>query len=142
MKFFVEVNARYLISMEADTALSAEHAILDLDGAWGAMAFDAEMQKSETFHGVLLSCSTISLEEFTALSCGYADMWKKAGRLQEEFDRAAAEERRLHEMLEAAIEARKAAAAAAGRALENARSWQREVMNITEENRDPRAGRQ
>ena len=54
MKFMVEVNAKYLVSVEADSALGAEHYILDtFRGTWGANAFDREALATDTFAGAV-----------------------------------------------------------------------------------------
>lgn len=78
MKFFVQVNIKYLVSLEAESALYAEHMCLDLDGVWGACAFDDEGRKTETFRGVLLEAMTISFTELVDISGRYTEAAKAA----------------------------------------------------------------
>lgn len=71
MKFIVEVNAKYLVSIEAETQLRAEHAVLDMDGIWGALAFDRDMMKTDTFMGAVQGCEMVSMKELEAMSAEY-----------------------------------------------------------------------
>ena len=133
MKYLVQVNRRYLVSIEADSALAAEHALLDLDGVAYANAFDSDLLNTDTFRGVLLDCDTVSLDEISTMSGVYASKWNVYSELKAAADTAAAEERRLHDELEKAIERRQASAANALRALKDARNWQTTVMGLDPE---------
>ena len=69
MKFMVEVNAKYLVSVEADSALGAEHYILDtFRGTWGANAFDREALATDTFAGAVAFDEVIGLKELKELN--------------------------------------------------------------------------
>lgn len=83
MKYFVQVNRKFLVSLDAESALRAEHVCLDLDGIWGAHAFDDEGRKTETFRGALLDCETISLTELVKMSNEYKQAWAEVGQSAE-----------------------------------------------------------
>lgn len=104
MKYMVQVNRNMMVSMEAETALSAEHAILDLDGTQYAMAYDSEMMKTEAFRGALLGCNTISLDELAQLSGDYTKAWQAVGKAKEDWNIADGEVRRLQQLLDKAKE--------------------------------------
>lgn len=108
MKYMVEVNAKYLVAVEAETPLSAEHKMLDYNGVWGALAFDHKMLKTDTFAGAVMSCFTASEEEIKAMACGLAEAKANAMRTQlrlKELDQEIAEyERHLKEAREAQAE--------------------------------------
>ena len=133
MKYLVQVNRIYLVSIDADSALRAEHAFLDLDGIQFAHAFDAEATKTETFRGVMLQCSTVSVDEIATMSRVYGDKWREYGKAKEAADAAAAEERRLHEALDKAIALRKETAGKALNALNAAKMWQTSIMGLQPE---------
>ena len=64
MKYPVEVNAKWLVSVEAESALEAEHKILDnIKNAWGALAYDQAATRTDTFLGAIQGCEMISLDE-------------------------------------------------------------------------------
>ena len=68
MKYIVEVNAKYLVSVEAESVLSAEHKVLDYKGVWGALAFDRAMMKTDTFAGAVQGCEMISMNDLYGMS--------------------------------------------------------------------------
>jgi len=106
MKYIVEVNAKYLVSIEAETQLGAEHKVLEYDGIWGALAFDADEMKTETFRGACLSCETISLNELKELSEDYRKAYANKAACTDAHAAADEEVRRLEEMLALAKENR------------------------------------
>lgn len=71
MKYIVEVNAKYLVSIEAETQLRAEHTVLELDGIWGALAFDRDAMKTDTFAGAVQGCEMVSMKKLEAMSAEY-----------------------------------------------------------------------
>jgi septal ring factor EnvC (AmiA/AmiB activator) len=99
MKFIVEVNAKYLVSVEADSALRAEHAVLDYDGVWGALAFDRDMMKTDTFRGACLGCETISMKELIAMSNEYRESYIALANAQDAMTQVNAEIADLEERL-------------------------------------------
>lgn len=78
MKYYVQVNRHFMVTVEAGSALSAEHIFLDLDGVQYSNAFDNEAWKTDTFRGAMLDCDTISREELEKISEQYAETMKKA----------------------------------------------------------------
>ena len=106
MKYIVEVNAKYLVSVEAETVLSAEHAVLEYDGIWGALAFDSDAMKTETFRGVCLGCETISMKELETLSEEYRAANIAKANVLDAHKAADAEVARLEKLLTEAKAAR------------------------------------
>ena len=104
MKYFVQVNRNMMISLEAETALRAEHAILDMDGIQYANAFDTDAMKTDTFRGALLGCNTISLDELAQLSGDYTKAWQAVGKAKDAWNTADSEVRRIQAMLDKAKE--------------------------------------
>lgn len=104
MKYFVQVNGKMMVSMEAESAIRAEHAFLDLDGIQYAMAYDDEMRKTEAFRGALLGCDTKSLDEIVQLSGEYTKAWKEVGKANDAWRTADSEVRRLQQLLDKAKE--------------------------------------
>ena len=82
MKYMVEVNAKYLVAVEAETPLSAEHKMLDYNGVWGALAFDHKMLKTDTFAGAVMGCSTASENEIQAMARDLMEAMANAIRAQ------------------------------------------------------------
>lgn len=109
MKYFVQVNRNMMVSIEAETALRAEHAILDMDGIQYANAFDTESMKTETFRGAMMSCNTMSLDELCQLSGDYSKAWQAVGKAKDAWNTADSEVRRIEAMLERAKEEAKEA---------------------------------
>lgn len=109
MKYIVEVNAKYLVSIEADSAPRAEHAILDYDGIWDALAFDSEAMKTDCFRGACLGCETISMKELETLSENYRKAYAEKAAALDARQSANDEVRRLEALLEEAKETLKTA---------------------------------
>lgn len=65
MKYFVIVNQKYLVTVDADTAGGAEHKILDdiYYGIKGCQAFNTKELKTDAFRDMVENCSTISFNE-------------------------------------------------------------------------------
>lgn len=83
MKYIVEVNAKYLVSVEAETALQAEHKILEYNGIWGALAFDRQALKTDTFAGAVQGCEMISLTDLISLVNQAMDAKLRAAKAEE-----------------------------------------------------------
>ena len=102
MKYIVEVNAKYLVSVEADSALNAEHKLLDYNGVWGALAFDNKMMKTDTFLGAVQGCEMVSMNELIAMVNEACDAKVVAIKAKAEQDENAAVieemEKRLEEL--------------------------------------------
>ena len=68
MKYIVEVNAKYLVSLEANSCVDAEHKLLAYNGVWGALAFDQKMTKTDTFLGAVQGCEMTSNAEIQRMA--------------------------------------------------------------------------
>lgn len=124
MKYIVEVNAKYLVSVEATSCLDAEHQLLDYTGVWGALAFDQKMTKTDTFLSAVQGCEMVSMKEFRQIVSDTMDAKLEAARasemvkavdeciaeLKKEADRIAAQislsQQKKAEMVNRSIEAR------------------------------------
>lgn len=84
MKYIVEVNAKWLVSIEAESALSAEHAILDYQGVWGALAFNPKELRTDTFLGAVQGCEMISIRELERMAADVQKAKDAAIRAKEE----------------------------------------------------------
>lgn len=94
MKYIVEVNAKYLVSVEATSCLNAEHQLLNYNGVWGALAFDQKELKFDTFLGAVHGCDMISIKELEQLIVDVQNAKDAAIRAKEE-------QRRVQQKLEA-----------------------------------------
>ena len=110
MKYIVEVNAKYLVNVEAPSALGAEHTVLDYkgynSGIWGALAFDTKELKTDTFAGAVMSCETISLGELFAMTDKCVAARETYEQKQAEVKKADDEIERLEKLLRDAREAK------------------------------------
>lgn len=72
-------NNKYMVSVEAETNLSAEHKILDeiYDGMQSALSFDKDTMKTDHFRACLMDCETISFSELMEMSKAYREQWAK-----------------------------------------------------------------
>ena len=104
MKYIVEVNAKWLVSFEAESALRAEHKVLELEGVWGALAFDKDMLKTDTFLGAVQGCEMVSLIELATMANEAMIAKAEASMRREANENAQARVRELEEMLKAAKE--------------------------------------
>lgn len=68
MKYIVEVNAKYLVSLEASSCLDAENKLLAYNGVWGALAFDQKATKTDTFLGAVQGCEMTSIAEIQRMA--------------------------------------------------------------------------
>lgn len=83
MKYIVEVNAKYLVSVQATSCLDAEHQLLDYNGVWGALAFDQKMTKTDTFLGAVQGCEMVSMKEFRQMVSDTMDAKLEAAQASE-----------------------------------------------------------
>lgn len=102
MKYIVEVNAKYLVSIEAESALQAEHKVLSYNGIWGALAFDNKMIKTDTFLGAVQGCEMVSMTELITMVNEAMDAKQLADKAVEAFNDADSKVKELEEALEAA----------------------------------------
>lgn len=84
MKFFVEVNSKYLVSVEANSKAGAEHVILDgyyanaLYHEHGlmttALSYDVEDMKGNYFRESVMNLETCSAVEFEHKLCHFKEI--------------------------------------------------------------------
>jgi len=114
MKFMVMVNNKFMVSVEAESNLAAEHKILDdiYDGMQSALSFDKETMKTDHFRGCLMGCETISFNELKKMSEAYRNQWAKYSECCRAVEAAEATvedlEKRLAEAKELALHASQA----------------------------------
>lgn len=109
MKYIVEVNAKWLVSVEADSALNAEHKLLDYNGVWGALAFDNKMIKTDTFLGAVQGCEMVSMNELIQMINELMDAKRRAMETNLAHTAAANKVEELRKALDEAKEAERAA---------------------------------
>ena len=102
MKYIVEVNAKYLVSIEAESLLNAEHKLLAYNGVWGAMAYDRAMMKTDTFAGAVQGCEMVSITEIVNMADELMAQKKEAVQAQIDAEDANNEVERLTKLLEEA----------------------------------------
>ncbi len=103
MKYLVVVNQMYIVAVNANSALEAEHMILNnMDGIQGAQAFDQKSVRTETFAGYMMSCETVSFSELQQISRRYTEACEEMGKKLEEKKLAELEVERLKKLLEEA----------------------------------------
>lgn len=112
MKYIVEVNAKWLVSIEAESLSNAEHKVLEYNGIWGALAFDRAMMKTDTFAGAVQGCEMVSMNELITMVNDLMDKKLVAAKALENASNAAEKvaelERALEEAKKAALDANRA----------------------------------
>ena len=119
MKYIVEVNAKYLVSIEANSVLDAEHKLLAYNGVWGALAFDNKMIKTDTFLGAVQGCEMVSMEQLIDMINKLMEAKKKAVEAQIAHENAVAKVEELRKALDEAKEMERAAWKAAAEQRKN-----------------------
>lgn len=102
MKYIVEANTKWLVSIEADSALQAEHRVLEYNGIWAALAYDHKALKTDTFAGAVQCCEMVSMNELITMvneTCDKKVLAVKANTARDENAAAIEEmEKRLEEL--------------------------------------------
>lgn len=109
MKYIVEVNAKWLVSIEAESVLSAEHKLLEYNGIWGALAFDNKMIKTDTFLGAVQGCAMVSMDELIKIINETMDAKRRAMEANLAHKAAMNKVEELRKALDEAKEAERAA---------------------------------
>lgn len=109
MKYIVEVNAKYLVSVEAESVLNAEHKLLEYNGVWGALAFDRDMMKTDTFAGAVQGCEMVSMNEIYEMADRFTATRQAREEAMKAYVDADDEVDRLQKLLDEAIQARREA---------------------------------
>lgn len=100
MKYIVEVNAKWLVSVEAGSICDAERKLLDYNGVWGAMAYDRDMMKTDTFAGAVQGCEMVSMNELVTMKNDLMDKKKTVIEAKIKREDANAEVERLRKLLQ------------------------------------------
>ena len=132
MKYIVEVNAKWLVSIEAESVLNAEHKLLEYNGVWGAMAYDRAMMKTDTFAGAVQGCEMVSMSELIEMINAAMDAKAEAVKAEIEAADANDELKKLEQML---AEAKKKAHEAAMAKAEAMGKYNKAVELLGEERR-------
>lgn len=104
MKYIVDVNAKWMVNVEAESALNAEHKMLDLEGVWGANAYDREGMMTECFRDTVQFREFLSMEELANMTMAVAMPKAEIETLKKQY---AAEEARVQELEKALRDAKR-----------------------------------
>lgn len=127
MKYIVEVDGKWLVSIEAESLIQAEHKILELDGIWGVLAFDREMMKTDTFADTVQICEMISMDELKDYVDQYDVAWHEFALAKDKHGVCESEVERLEAMLAKAKESLRKATEEMNNAEEHARNMTRHL---------------
>lgn len=124
MKYIVEVNAKYLVSIEAESVLNAEHKLLEYNGIWGANAFDRAAMKTDTFAEAVQFDQMVSMDELILMINETMDAKRRATEASIAHQEAAKKVEELRKALDEAKEAERAAWKEEAIQRENYNDWE------------------
>ena len=104
MKYIVDVNAKWMVNVEAESALNAEHKMLDLEGVWGANAYDRDGMMTDCFRDTVQFREFLSMEELANMTMAVAMPKAEIETLKKQY---AAEEARVQELEKALRDAKR-----------------------------------
>ena len=104
MKYIVDVNAKWMVNVEAESALNAEHKILDLEGVWGANAYDRDGMMTDCFRDTVQFREFLSMEELANMTMAVAMPKAEMETLKKQY---AAEEARVQDLEKALRDAKR-----------------------------------
>ena len=104
MKYIVDVNAKWMVNVEAESALNAEHKMLDLEGVWGANAYDRDGMMTDCFRDTVQFREFLSMEELANMTMAVAMPKAEIETLKKQY---AAEEARVQEQEKALRDAKR-----------------------------------
>ena len=134
MKYVVDVNAKWLVNIEATSCANAENQIFDLDGVWGATAYEMKSVATQDFAVMVQFREFISMDELRRLSDKYKDAWFVASNALDAQARLGREVERLQELLNKAQIAEQEAQKHTDEALAAARETGKEMGHTRLEN--------
>lgn len=103
MKYFVVANQKWIVSVDANSAGAAEHAVLDVvDGIQYAQAFTGKELSTDTFQHFFENGTTVTIDELLNISAEYTEAVKKCKACAEQFAERKKEVDRLKAELEVA----------------------------------------
>lgn len=103
MKYLVVVNQKYIVAVEAESELGAEHKILDdiYYGITGAQAFDQKSIRTDCFYWLMQDCKTVSYEELEKMSKSYKEAQETLEQREQELKEAQKRMKELQEQMTA-----------------------------------------
>lgn len=104
MKYIVDVNAKWMVNVEAESVLNAEHKMLDLEGVWGANAYDRDGMMTDCFRDTVQFREFLSMEELANMTMAVAMPKAEIKVLKEQ---CSEEEKRIQELEKALADAKK-----------------------------------
>ena len=104
MKYIVDVNAKWMVNVEAESALNAEHKMLDFEGVWGANAYDRDGMMTDCFRDTVQFREFLSMEELANMTMAVAMPKAEMETLKKQY---AAEEARVQELEKALRDAKR-----------------------------------
>lgn len=104
MKYIVDVNAKWMVNVEAESVLNAEHKMLDLEGVWGANAYDRDGMMTDCFRDTVQFREFLSMEELANMTMAVAMPKAEIETLKKQY---AAEEARVQELEKALRDAKR-----------------------------------
>lgn len=104
MKYIVDVNAKWMVNVEAESALNAEHKMLDLEGVWGANAYDRDGMMTDCFRDTVQFREFLSMEELANMTMAVAMPKAEMELLKKQ---CTEQERRIQELEKALADAKK-----------------------------------
>lgn len=105
MKYLVVANKKFLVSVEANSALSAEHCLLDnYRSIKAALAFDEKACETDTFKGMMREAETIGPKELAVLDKEYCEAEKLLKATEDDIKYYEREIARMKKKLEEAMD--------------------------------------
>ena len=104
MKYIVDVNAKWMVNVEAESALNAEHKMLDFEGVWEANAYDRDGMMTDCFRDTVQFREFLSMEELANMTMAVAMPKAEIETLKKQY---AAEEARVQELEKALRDAKR-----------------------------------
>ena len=104
MKYVVDINAKWMVNVEAESAVNAEHKMLDLEGVWGATAYDRDGMMTDCFRDTVQFREFLSMEELANMTMKVAMPKAEIVTLKKQY---AAEEARVQEFEKALRDAKR-----------------------------------
>lgn len=104
MKYVVDINAKWMVNVEAESALNAEHKMLDFEGVWEANAYDRDGMMTDCFRDTVQFREFLSMEELANMTMAVAMPKAEIETLKKQY---AAEEARVQELEKALRDAKR-----------------------------------
>lgn len=100
MKYPVEVNDKWLVSVEAESAQAAGQKIIDYNhGVWRALAFDQKAIQTDTFLKAVQACEMISYSKLHLMAVDLMETGKDVEKAAADLMTATEKVQRFRELL-------------------------------------------